>query len=282
MPRCDTIERTPIRAAEGNRASLTSHRAQPMRRFAYILYQPYKWLVFIPCLLISTLFLGILAIVISTMVSPRLASRTCAVGWARLNSFLTMMLVSVRGRQNIDERRSYVVVSNHQSHYDVFVLYGWLGIDFKWVMKMELRRLPVFGIACEKMGHIYIDRSNRGTAIRSLEEAKKRIVNGTSVLFFPEGTRSTTGQIGEFKKGAFVMALDLGLPILPVTIIGTNKILPAKTMDLFPGRARMVIHEPVDVSGYEGEDVEELITVVRGIIRTGLEDGIPTAETGPC
>jgi 1-acyl-sn-glycerol-3-phosphate acyltransferase len=242
-----------------------------VKRLLYILYQPYKWLVVVPVLVLSTFILGAMAIVIASTISPELASMTCAVWWARLNGCIAPMLVSVRGRTNIDPRQSYVIVSNHQSHYDVFVLYGWLGIDFKWVMKKELRKLPVFGFACEKMGHIYIDRSNRETAVASLEEAKKSVVNGTSVLFFPEGTRSKTGEIGEFKKGAFVMALDLGLPVLPITILGTGKILPAKTMDLFPGRANMVIHEPVDVLGCDTENVQELISVVRGIIQAGLE-----------
>jgi len=254
-----------------NSILLDLDKAPAMRHLLYILYQPYKWLVFIPCLLISTLLLGAAAIVIATAVSPRLASRTCAVGWARLHAFLTPMLVAVRGRHHIDKRQSYVIVSNHLSHYDIFVLYGWLGIDFKWVMKKELRSLPALGAACEKMGHIYIDRSNRETAIASLEEAKKGIVNGTSVLFFPEGTRSASGKMGEFKKGAFVMALDLGIPILPITILHTDKILPPRTMDLFPGRASMVVHEPIDVAEYGTERLGDLMAAVREVIQTGLE-----------
>ena len=242
-----------------------------MRNVLHILYQPYKWLVVIPFLLLSTLILGTVAIVIATTVSPRLASATCGVWWSRLNSFLTPMFVSVRGRRYIDKKQSYVIVSNHLSHYDIFVLYGWLGIDFKWVMKKELRNLPALGAACEKLGHVYIDRSNRETAIASLEEAKKKVVNGTSILFFPEGTRSTSGKMGEFKKGAFVMALDLGIPILPVTILHTDKILPSRTMDLFPGRASMVVHEPIDVAGYGTERLGELMAATREVIQAGLE-----------
>ena len=242
-----------------------------MRKLLHILYQPYKWLVVIPFLLLSTLFLGTAAIVIATTISPKLASATCGVWWARLNSFMTPMLVSVRGRRHIDKKQSYVIISNHLSHYDIFVLYGWLGIDFKWVMKKELRNLPALGAACEKIGHIYIDRSNRETAIASLAAAKKKIVNGTSILFFPEGTRSASGEMGQFKKGAFFMALDLGIPILPVTVLHTDKILPSRTMDLFPGRATMVIHEPIDVSGYGTETLGELMSAVREVIRGGLE-----------
>lgn len=253
------------------RIILDLHRVPTLRHLLHVLYQPYKWLVVIPFLLLSTFFLGAVAIVVATAVSPKLASATCGVWWSRLNSFMTPMLVSVRGRRHIDKKRSYVIVSNHLSHYDIFVLYGWLGIDFKWVMKKELRNLPALGAACEKLGHVYIDRSNRETAIASLEEAKKKIANGTSILFFPEGTRSISGKMGQFKKGAFVMALDLGIPILPVTVLHTDKILPPRTMDLFPGRASMVVHEPIDVSGYGTERLGELMTAVREVIQAGLE-----------
>ena len=244
-----------------------------MRDFLHILYQPYKWLVVIPFLLLSTLIMGAVAIVIATTVSPRVASAMCGVWWSRLNSFVTPMLVSVRGRHHIDKKQSYVIVSNHLSHYDIFVIYGWLGIDFKWVMKKELRNLPALGAACEKLGHIYIDRSDRDTAIASLAAAKKKIVNGTSILFFPEGTRSTSGEMRQFKKGAFVMALDLGIPILPITILHTDKILPPRTMELFPGRASMLIHEPIDVSEYGTERLGELMTAVREVIRAGMDSG---------
>jgi 1-acyl-sn-glycerol-3-phosphate acyltransferase len=241
-----------------------------MRHFLHILYQPYKWLVYIPFLIVSTLVLGAVAIVIATTISPKVASATCGVWWARLNSFVAPMFVTVRGRHHIDKKQSYVIVSNHLSHFDIFVLYGWLGIDFKWVMKKELRNLPALGVACEKLGHIYIDRSDRETAIASLAAAKKKIVNGTSILFFPEGTRSTSGEMGQFKKGAFVMALDLGIPILPITILHTDKILPSRTMDLFPGRASMLIHEPIDVSEYGTERLGGLMTAVREVIQAGL------------
>ena len=87
-------------------------------------------------------------------------------------------------------KQSYVIVSNHQSQYDILLMYGWLGTDFRWVMKKELRRVPVLGLACEKLGHIYVDRSDSAAAVASLNAARKKLVNGTSVVFFPEGTRS--------------------------------------------------------------------------------------------
>ncbi len=147
-------------------------------------------------------------------------------------AWVTPMRVSVEGRENLDPKQSYVLVSNHQSQYDIFLLYGWLGVDFKWVMKKELRKVLGIGVACDRLGHIFIDRSNHAAALATLETAKERIVDGTSVIFFPEGTRSRDGQLKKFKKGAFRMAVDLGLPILPLTVTGTRDVLPAGTSDL--------------------------------------------------
>jgi 1-acyl-sn-glycerol-3-phosphate acyltransferase len=242
-----------------------------MKKLLRILYQPYKWLFFIPYLALSTLFFGSLTVLLIQVTTPRITSFLCGTIWARLNSYLTPMLVKVSGRENIDRMQSYVIVCNHQSQYDIFVLYGWLGIDFKWVMKQELRKIPGIGIGCEKVGHIFIDRSNHERALASLQAAKKKIVNGTSVVFFPEGTRSRDGSLGSFKKGAFKMAIDLGLPVLPVTIIGTKDILPSDTMDLFPGRVRMIIHKPIDTARFNDGNIQKLMDETHAIIGSGLK-----------
>jgi len=241
-----------------------------IKRIFYLLYQPYKWFFFIPQLVISTTFFGATAWGLVYLLGPKKASFIGGAIWARLNGLLTPMFVKVTGKNRIDKKQSYVVVSNHQSQFDIFVLYGWLGIDFKWVMKIALRKVPFLGIACEKIGHIYIDRSNTEAAIKSIERAKKRIVNGTSVIFFPEGTRSKSGVLKPFKKGAFKMAMDLHLPILPITINGTCKILPTNSLDLFPGNAHMIIHPPVDISAYPKGDFRPLMDDVRSIIQSGI------------
>ncbi len=107
--------------------------------------------------------------------------------------------------------------------------------------------------------------------LASLNEAKKKIVNGTSVIFFPEGTRSKDGKVGEFKKGAFKMAFDLGLPILPVTIVGTSKILPAHTINLFPGIVHIYIHKPININQYTEDKIEELMDTTKSIMTSVLE-----------
>jgi len=231
-----------------------------------LLYQPYTYLVFGPVLGLTTAIDGTLVLSLVDFFKPRTVSRIFGVSWARINSFVTPMRVKVYGRENIDPHQSYVIVSNHQSHFDIFVLYGWIGIDFKWVMKLSLLKIPFLGPACDKLEHIYIDRSNTAAALASLNQAKKRITGGTSVLFFPEGTRSPDGKLLPFKKGAFKMALDLGLPLLPITIEGTRQILPKGTIDLFPGKATLTIHPPLPISGHSEATIGELMEQARRVI----------------
>ena len=234
-----------------------------MKRLLRRFYSVYKWLVVIPVLGLSTFINGMSVVTLVWFVQPKILSRIFGTSWARINSWFTPMMVSVRGREHVDPGQSYVIVCNHQSQYDIFVLYGWLGIDFKWIMKQELRNIPVIGVACEKLGHIYVDRSNREAALGAIETAKSRLIDGTSVLFFPEGTRSRDGRLKKFKRGAFHLALDLQLPLLPITINGTREILPSDTLDLFPGRATMTIHEPIAIEGYEREQILALAEQVR-------------------
>lgn len=237
-----------------------------IRKFLIILYQPYKWLFYIPFLLINTLLFGIIAVLFSIIFGQRIGSYYGGVIWSRLNSALVPMLVTVRGRENIVPKTSYIILTNHQSAYDIFLVYGWMGIDIKWVMKKELRKVPGLGFGSEKVGHIFLDRSNSRAALESLAEAKKKLIHGTSVVIFPEGTRSKTGVPGLFKRGAFKLALDLGLPILPVTLMNTRKILPADSLNILPGRVGMIIHPPIDISGYTEKNMNELIEHVRNEI----------------
>ncbi|MBN1414040.1 MAG: 1-acyl-sn-glycerol-3-phosphate acyltransferase [Bacteroidales bacterium] len=244
--------------------------ARSFHTLLYYLYQPYKWLFLIPFIFLNTFFFGVAAVVLSSLVSQRIGSYFGGVIWSRVNAFFTPMFVTVTGRKNVCKHTSYVIISNHQSIYDIFLIYGWLGIDIKWIMKKEARKIPGVGFGSRKVGHIFLDRSNSRVAMESLNEAKKRLVNGISVVFFPEGTRSITGELGVFKRGAFKIAIDLGLPLLPITVTGTKEILPAGTLNIFPGKAKMIIHPSIDIKKYNENNILELINHAREIIGSSL------------
>jgi 1-acyl-sn-glycerol-3-phosphate acyltransferase len=189
--------------------------------------------------------------------------------------------VTVRGRENIEQHRAtYVVMSNHQSHYDVPVLYYVLGGRIRMVAKKELFSVPLFGRAIREAGMIEVDRGNRQRAIESLAIAKKKLEAGTHIWIAPEGTRSTTGELMPFKKGGFVLALDIGAPILPITIQGTRDVLPSHGLLSRRGvEVHVTIHKPIETarfarSGSTASDVkaarDALMTEVRLAIASAM------------
>lgn len=234
----------------------------------YWLYQPYKWLVFLPLMLVNSIVFAILAAFFALAISPRAGSimGSC---WARLTCWLTPVNVFVSGKGNIAPKKSYVIVANHQTGWDIFLLYGYLPIDFRWIMKKELRKLPFIGYASEKIGHIFIDRSSPRAAMQSLEEAKRKLVDGNSVLIFPEGTRSKSQQMRPFKKGAFKLAYELGLDILPVTIVNSCQIKRRGFLNLVPGKAGLVIH-PMIRKELFAKDLNGLAEHAREVIASAL------------
>ena len=241
----------------------------PARELVRKLYLPYAWGVFGPITLVQTLFWGVSAVLSSKLISPNVGFH-CGTAWSWLLCRANFSPVKLVGRENADPRQSYVIMSNHQSHFDVLAFYSSWGRQFRWVIKEELRKTPGLGWGCEAVGHIFIDRSDRDKAIASLNAARPLLTGGTSVMFFPEGHRSPDGRLQEFKKGGFMMALDLGLPILPVSISGTHKILPGGKLQLQPGKVRISVHPPIDVTAYGREKRDELMADVREAIASGL------------
>lgn len=233
------------------------------------LYPLYKYLVYMPFVAIWTVanFLGV---VVVAPFSARLASRWFGGMWGRGLLRAIPGALKVRAASSFDPQKSYVIASNHLSLIDIPVLYGWLDLDLKWVMKKEVRNIPVIGLGCALLGHIFIDRANREAAIETLEAFRSSLAPGTSVLFFPEGTRSRDGELHAFKMGAFHMARDLGLPILPVTIRGTEAILPPDGIDLHPGRAEIIIHPPISQAQINSTSAEALRDMTREIIAAPL------------
>lgn len=241
-----------------------------MRKILFWPYQLYVWLIFAPLVVVLTLLFSSLAVITAMLISPVFAGRYVAATWARILSWLTPIRVIIEGESNFEPERSYVVVANHQSMYDILVIYGFLKLDLKWVMKQELRKMPGIGIGCEKVGHIYVERRNPVQARQAIAAALERLGDGVGILFFPEGTRSMDGKLLPFKKGAFRTAIEQQIPLLPVTVAGTREILPNKSLAPFPGTARLIIHEPIDTTGMTAAQTDDVMAQARQQIASAL------------
>jgi len=223
--------------------------------------------------LIVTLSCGILVIVLSFFVRSSRPLHKIARFWGKSILVVSGVKVSVKGLSNIDLSAPYIYMPNHQSNFDIPVLLGHLSVQFRWLAKIELFKIPIFGRAMRKAGYISIDRYNRQSAIKSLEVAAGKIKSGVSVLIFPEGTRSQDGKIQSFKKGGFVLAVDAGVPIVPVVIHGTRAIMPKGRIRIYPGQVCMAIHKPIDTSIYTRETKEKLMERVRCVICDNFGSG---------
>jgi 1-acyl-sn-glycerol-3-phosphate acyltransferase len=186
--------------------------------------------------------------------------------WAWTMLKVTRVKVNIRGRGKIMEGQSYIIISNHQSEYDILALVTTLRIQFRWIIKMELRKVPLFGYALYISRNIFIDRSHPDQAMQSIHEGLDRLPPGVSVMFFAEGTRSTVGSIQPFKKGGFVMALEKGIPILPVTVNGSRKIMPKKSLVFRPGTIEVVVSDPIETAGRSKDQLQEVMDRTRDII----------------
>lgn len=191
--------------------------------------------------------------------------------WARMLLRLASTRVEVIGRENVRTDRPHIFMANHQSDFDILIVLAHIPGQFRWIAKKELFKIPIFGKAMRNAGYIEIDRQNHEKALQSLQEAALKIREGKSVVTFPEGTRSKDGTVRPFKQGMFHLAIEAGVPIIPISIIGASAIMPKRSLNVRPGRITMVIDRPVEVSGYTKETRGELIERVRSIIIGNLE-----------
>jgi len=227
----------------------------------------YQYLIALPVLLVVTVLCALITIICIPWKNSWWL-HTIQATWAKLFCWLYFIPVHVEGEQYVQKGQSYVFVSNHQSFFDTFVIYGWLPVVFKWLMKKEISRIPMVGAACKAAGHIAVDRTHAKAAAESLHAVKEQLKEGVSTVIFPEGTRTHDGQIARFKRGAFQIAWELNLPVIPIRLDGCYEVMNryAKTVTRHP--VKMTILPPIDLHQYT--TMEEAIEVVREtMVRAG-------------
>ncbi|KAA6328753.1 1-acyl-sn-glycerol-3-phosphate acyltransferase [termite gut metagenome] len=211
-----------------------------------ILYRIYQLCIALPLLLLLTVLTALVTIVGSFIGGSHIWGYYPGKIWSQLICFILFIPVKVIGREKTNKKTSYVFVANHQGAFDIFLIYGFLGHNFKWMMKKSLRKIPFVGKACESAGHIFVDRSGGPKSmLDTVRQAETSLQNGISMVVFPEGSRSCTGRMGKFKKGAFQLADELRLAVVPVTINGSFDVFSrtAKWVNRHP--MIMTIHSPI-------------------------------------
>ena len=211
-----------------------------------LLYTIYKWIFAYPLMVIITIIVTLSITFGSLLFGSKSWGYYPALIWGKCWCWFLFVKVEVRGKENIDKNTSYVFVANHQGAYDIFTIYGYLGHNFKWMMKKSLEKIPFVGMACKYSEQIMVDRSSPMAMARSVVDARKRLCNGMSLVVFPEGTRTIDGKMLPFKKGAFKLAMDFKLPLVPITIDGAYKVLPRTSkFDVKYGKIILTVHRPI-------------------------------------
>lgn len=211
-----------------------------------------------PLMLVATVLAALVTIIGCALGGGRLWGYWPAHIWGRVFCWLTLVRVTVEGRENIDRKTSYVFVANHQGAYDIFSIYGYLNHNFRWMMKAALRSIPLVGYACEVSGQVYVDKSSPSALRHTMDRAEKLLSGGMSIVVFPEGARTWDGKMRPFKRGAFLLAQEFSLPVVPITIDGAFDVMPRFKKLPHWGHIRLTIHRPI-LPGDDGHDMARLI-----------------------
>ena len=230
----------------------------------------YQWIIVMPIMVVITIMTALITIIGCFLGNHRVWGYFPGLIWSRLFCLISLVRIEVRGREKLDRSTSYVFVANHQGAYDIFLIYGYLGHKFKWMMKSSLRRIPFVGAACAAAGFIFVDRSGKGLR-ETLAAAEKILTGGMSLVVFPEGSRTPDGKIHRFKKGAYQIADDLSLPVVPLTIDGSYRVLSKNSKLIRPGKIVLTVHDPIFPQADGHYDMDALITDSYRVIEAALK-----------
>lgn len=235
-----------------------------------ILYLIYQLVIALPIILVLTILTSLVIIIGSWLGDAHFWGYYPGKIWSILICYVLLIPVKVIPHPEVKQNTSYVFVANHQGAFDIFLIYGFLGRNFKWMMKKSLRKMPFIGKASESAGHIFVDKSGPKKIYATIQRARSVLKDGTSLVIFPEGSRSFTGHMGFFRKGAFQLADELQLPVVPLTISGSFNILPRTGKYLTWHPMTLTIHAPIYPHTKGPENINRLVEESYKAIEQGL------------
>lgn len=239
-----------------------------MKKILCVIYEVF---IFLPVLVIISIITAIVVMVGVTIGDKVFWSYYPPKYWSKIICRLALCRVNVIRKGDLDPNQSYVFVPNHQSAFDIFLIYGYLGQNIKWVQKQELRKIPFVGKASEMAGHVFVDQSSFKSMKETILKAESQILKDhTSMTIFPEGARTYDGKMGRFKRGAFLIAKELGLPVVPLTINGAFDVMKIHTYLVNPGKLELIIHQPIPTQDLADEDIPALMNESKEIIHSSL------------
>lgn len=238
------------------------------------LYRTYQLLIALPLIAIYTVITSLIVIIGCSLGNGHFWGYYPGKWWAQFIIRILMLPVKVEGRENLVKGQSYVFVANHQGAFDIFLIYGFLCRNFKWMMKRQLRQMPFVGKACETAHHIFVDKRGASKIRATYDSARQTLQGGMSLVVFPEGARTFTGHMGVFKRGAFMLADDIELPVVPLTINGSFDVMP-RTRDMkwvIWHPLRLTIHKPIQPIGKGTDNIKYLEEESYKVVMSGLEE----------
>ena len=247
------------------------------------LYRIYQVFIAFPLGIVATLLTAIITSVGCTIGPGHFWGYYPAHIWARVILWLFLIPVKIEGREHLESKQSYVFVANHQGAFDIFLIYGYLNRNFKWMMKHSLRKIPFVGYACYKAHHIFVDKRGPKKIKATYDSARETLRDGISLTVFPEGSRSFTGHMGVFRKGAFALADELQLPVVPMTINGSFYIMP-RTRDFHFVEwhpMKLTIHEPIYPVGKGDENVQATLNQAYDSVMSAMAPEFQGFEPNP-
>ena len=237
-------------------------------------FPPFHWwrtvVYLVPAVSLYTVVLGATSLVSTLFDRSGDFAHRCARAWAWLILKTTGVRVRVNGLDLIDPSRSYIFAANHQSIYDIPIVFTAVPSQLRIVAKQSLGRIPFLGWHLHRAGHLLVDRQNPGAGI--LKKMAKLVGERHSLIVFPEGTRSVDGAVARFKGGSFVFALDSGMPVVPISIAGSRRVMQKGRLMVCPGEVTVTVHEPIGTNGVGRDGVRELAEHVREVVRQGVDE----------